>query len=86
MGWSPLAMGLVSGKLDDGGLPIIARSSLNKVFFLSYILNNYLLHLNLNTAFVNIIFLLFYKYKQILYFSKLIFKQNILALFSNQNC
>ncbi|XP_075211987.1 potassium voltage-gated channel subfamily A regulatory beta subunit hyperkinetic isoform X2 [Lycorma delicatula] len=30
MGWSPLAMGLVSGKLDDSGLPIIARSSINK--------------------------------------------------------
>ncbi|XP_039280937.1 voltage-gated potassium channel subunit beta-2 isoform X2 [Nilaparvata lugens] len=30
MGWSPLAMGLVSGKMEDGGLPIIARSSLNK--------------------------------------------------------
>lgn len=36
MAWSPLAMGLVSGKIDDGGLPMLARSSL-KVSFVSFI-------------------------------------------------
>jgi len=27
MAWSPLTMGLVSGKVDDGGVPLFARSS-----------------------------------------------------------
>lgn len=27
MAWSPLAMGLVSGKIDDGGLPVLSRST-----------------------------------------------------------
>lgn len=35
MAWSPIAMGLVSGKLDDSGLPIISRSALKVNFFCS---------------------------------------------------
>jgi len=27
MAWSPLTMGLVSGKVDDGGVPLFGRSS-----------------------------------------------------------
>ncbi|CAG2068538.1 unnamed protein product [Timema podura] len=27
MTWSPLTMGLVSGKLEDGGMPLFARAS-----------------------------------------------------------
>ncbi|XP_021927107.1 voltage-gated potassium channel subunit beta-2 isoform X2 [Zootermopsis nevadensis] len=32
MAWSPLTMGLVSGKLDDGGLPLISRSSIKNKY------------------------------------------------------
>uniref|UniRef100_A0A1B6BY05 NADP-dependent oxidoreductase domain-containing protein n=1 Tax=Clastoptera arizonana TaxID=38151 RepID=A0A1B6BY05_9HEMI len=32
MAWSPLAMGLVSGKIDDGGLPLLAKSSLKNKY------------------------------------------------------
>ncbi|XP_054271493.1 voltage-gated potassium channel subunit beta-2-like isoform X2 [Macrosteles quadrilineatus] len=32
MAWSPLAMGLVSGKIDDGGLPVLSRSSMKNKY------------------------------------------------------